>query len=388
MHNLRITNMIHTLLASIIVLMSMSAGFAGEDGWIDLFDGKTLNGWENPYTKGKAIVVNGEIHLTATKGKFFLCTVKQYADFIFEGEVKLPKEGKSNSGFMFRCHKKKNKVFGYQAEVDPTSRGWSGGLYDEGRRGWIEPKKPNKSESANAYRAKTKGAYKHGEWNKYKIQCEGKRLRTWVNGVACIDLEDATDAQGYIGIQHHGEKGQTYCFRNLRIKILKPATQASVFELVPNQVHASDVPGNQKSIGNTMGEQCPKNGTVLFGKDGSLSQWLAEKRGGKIQWTVADGVMTVAPRKGSIMTKDNYANFKLHLEFNINKGGSGQSAGNSGIYIHRRYELQILNSHGQEPIPKNGLGSMYRQKAPDVDAGKPAGEWQVAVDSDIAFKPD
>ena len=76
-----------------------------EEGWVSLFDGKTIEGWENPYTFGTVEVKNGEIHLTANK-KFFLCTKKKYADFIFEAEIQLP-EGKSNSGILFRCHKQK-----------------------------------------------------------------------------------------------------------------------------------------------------------------------------------------------------------------------------------------------------------------------------------------
>ena len=187
--------------------------------WIDLFDGKTLNGWMNPYDRGEATVVDGEIHLKSND-KFFLVTELTYSDFIFEGEVKLP-EGKSNSGFMFRCHVKPNKVFGYQAEADPTARGWSGGLFDEARRQWLNPQKPNDSPSADAFREKTKGSFKRYDWNKYRIQAEGKRLRIWVNDVLCTDYIDDMDAEGYIGLQHHGEDGQIYKFRNIRIKELK-----------------------------------------------------------------------------------------------------------------------------------------------------------------------
>jgi len=205
--------------ALLIALFGSSALQAKDDGWIDLFDGKTLNGWNNSYSHGKATVVDGEIHLVASK-KFFLCTEKTYSDFIFEAEIKMP-EGKSNSGFMFRCHVQPNKVFGYQAEVDTTGRAWSGGLYDEARRGWISPKKPNDSPSGNAYRKKTKGSFKRHDWNKYKIQAEGNHIRIWVNGVLCNDLTDDTDAEGYIGLQHHGEDGQIYRFRNIRVKELK-----------------------------------------------------------------------------------------------------------------------------------------------------------------------
>jgi len=186
--------------------------------WEKLFDGEKLDGWRNPYDHGETKVVDGEIHLVADK-KFFLVTEEKYSDFIFEAEVKLP-EGKSNSGFMFRCHVEPNKVWGYQAEVDPSDRAWSGGLYDEGRRKWLYPQKPNDSPSGDAFREKTEGAFKRYGWNKYRIHAEGNRLRIYVNGVLCTDYNDDVDDEGYIGLQHHGEDGQVYKFRNIRIKEL------------------------------------------------------------------------------------------------------------------------------------------------------------------------
>jgi hypothetical protein len=203
---------------ALIALTGCSCLQAENEGWVNLFDGKTLTGWNNPYDRGESKVVDGEIHLVANK-KFFLCTDKTYSDFIFEAELKMP-EGKSNSGFLFRCHVEPNKAFGYQAECDTEARAWSGGLYDEGRRGWLNPLKPNDSPSGDAFREKTKGSFKRYDWNKYKIHAEGNRLRIWVNGVLCTDYTDDMDAEGYIGIQHHGEKGQIYKFRNIRIKEL------------------------------------------------------------------------------------------------------------------------------------------------------------------------
>ena len=188
---------------------------AKNDGWVDLFDGKTVEGWTNPYARGEITVVDGEIHLKADK-KFFLCTEKKYADFILEVELKMP-EGKANSGVMFRCHVEPNKVYGYQAECDTSARAWSGGLFDEARRGWLNPLKPNDSPSGNAFREKTKGSFKRHDWNKYKIKAEGDRLQIWVNDVLCTDYIDDMDAEGYIGIQHHGEDGQIYKFRNIRV---------------------------------------------------------------------------------------------------------------------------------------------------------------------------
>jgi hypothetical protein len=212
------------LLLAGLICCTLAPAIAAEkpstDGFTPLFDGKTLNGWKNPYTWGKSEVVNGEIHLTGDK-KFFLVTEKTYSDFIFEGEILLPK-GTANSGFMFRAHVEPNKVYGYQSEVDgDPKRAWSGGLYDEGRRMWfISPIKGNAASEAE-FRKRAGNTFKRDDWNTYRITCKGKSIKIEVNGVVTTDVEDDKDASGVIGIQHHGEKGQTYKFRNLRIKELK-----------------------------------------------------------------------------------------------------------------------------------------------------------------------
>ncbi len=185
-----------------------------------LFDGKTLAGWKNPFEWGQVDVVDGEIRLSS-EDKFFLVTEKTYGDFVFEGDVFIP-PGKANSGFMFRAHAEKNKVTGYQAEVDgDDARQWSGGLQEAGGRAWfISPIKGNKVSEA-AFRARAETAFKRNDWNTYRIECRGKSLKIFVNGVLTTDVEDDKTTSGVIGIQHHGEKGQTYRFRNLRIRELK-----------------------------------------------------------------------------------------------------------------------------------------------------------------------
>jgi hypothetical protein len=191
---------------------------------VDMFNGKDLTGWENPYAWGEIDLVDGEIHLSTVKSKFFLCTTRTYKNFRFEAEVKMP-EGKSNSGFLFRCHKKKNRAWGYQAEVDPSERKWSGGLYDEGRRKWMHPDrdfKVGKDEhfSKNLspeWNEEKKNAFKRDDWNKYVIECKGSEIKITLNGVLTTHVIDSIDAEGYIGLQHHGEKGKIYRFRNVRI---------------------------------------------------------------------------------------------------------------------------------------------------------------------------
>jgi len=202
---------------------------AAEEGFTPLFNGKDLSGWKNPYEWGKAEIVGDEIHLTADK-KFFLVTEAQYGDFVFEGEVHLP-EGQANSGFMFRCHVEPNKVYGYQCEIDGSDRRWSGGLYDEGRNQWLWPsqKGRTKVEAALAHEAESQAhfkkpeiqnALKRNDWNHVRITAKGHQLKIELNGVIVTEYTDETDAKGHLGIQHHGEKGQTYRFRDLKIKPL------------------------------------------------------------------------------------------------------------------------------------------------------------------------
>ena len=189
----------------------------GEENWMDLFNGDDLTGWHNPYPHGEFRVTKGIIELVANK-KFFLAYDQKFSDFILKAEIKLPK-GKANSGFLFRSQKKENgTLFGYQAEVDGSDRKWSGGLYDEGRRGWIHPKKPIEN-IYNKYNWKDvrKNAFKRNEWNRYKIRCVDDHIQIWVNDIKTTDLKDSTDKNGYIAIQHHGEKGQIYRFKNIQI---------------------------------------------------------------------------------------------------------------------------------------------------------------------------
>ena len=183
--------------------------------WTRLFDEETLDGWTNPYDWGKARVENGEVRLAADD-KFFLVTDTTYRDFVFEGEVKLP-DRESNSGFMFRANVDTNRVYGYQAEVDPTDRAWSGGLYDEGRRGWLHPPEGD-SVAGVTFREEHGDAFEPTGWNRYRVRAVGDSLEIWLNGEQTTAVRDTMDREGVIGLQHHGEDGKVYRFRNLRVQ--------------------------------------------------------------------------------------------------------------------------------------------------------------------------
>ncbi|WP_111977420.1 3-keto-disaccharide hydrolase [Algibacillus agarilyticus] len=176
--------------------------------------------WQNVYNDGEAKIVDGEIHLIS-KGNWFYLTQQPYTDFIFEAEVKMPKTTEySNSGIIFRAqvgeHPTKGAfAYGYQAEVDPSPRKWSGGLYDQGTpRKWLHPIHPKRSAPDADFKQNLSpewndekaNAYKHLEWNKYKIQAKGSDIKIWVNGILTTHVIDTKAKSGFIGIQHHGSQ--------------------------------------------------------------------------------------------------------------------------------------------------------------------------------------
>ena len=277
--------------------------------WTDLFDGKSLDGWFNPYEWGQAKVVDGEIHLKANR-KFFLTTEETYGDFTFEGEVKLP-DRESNSGFQFRSHAQKNRVFGYQAEVDPSGRAWAGGLYDEGRRGWLNPLKDTPSAQL---------AFEPEEWNAYRVECDGDHLQIFVNGVRTTNYRDPMDITGHFAVQHHGEDGKLYRFRNIRVK--------------------------------DQGEHVWK--PIFNGKN--FEGWH-KLPGGK--WEIEDGVIKATQkasdnRHGLLVTDREFEDFTARLKFR-------HVEGNSGFYFRVKEVDEAVHVHGfQAEIEDGGeTGGLY-----------------------------
>jgi hypothetical protein len=129
---------------------------------------------------------------------------------------------------------------------------------------------------------------------------------------------------------------------------------------------------------------CKSSGTkeVLFnGTD--LSKWQARADGSDAKWVIRDGYMEVNGT-GDIVTKEKYKDFTLHVEFWCPDTGTatGQARGNSGVYLQDRYEIQVLDSYGINPIQKNDCGAVYDQTAPLVNACKPPEQWQTY---DITF---
>jgi hypothetical protein len=192
----------------------------GAEGFVPLFDGRTLDGWHQLGGKAAYRAEDGQI-VGATRPNqpnSFLCTDREYGDFVLELEFKVDPE--LNSGVQIRSEStpeyQKGRVHGYQVEIDPSDRAWSAGIYDEGRRGWLAPLKDNEP---------ARKAFRQGQWNRVRIVAKGDSLRTYLNGVPAADLIDAMTPRGFIGLQVHGVGGRTdpieVRWRDLRIRELK-----------------------------------------------------------------------------------------------------------------------------------------------------------------------
>lgn len=185
------------------------------DGFVSLFDGKTIAGWRKAGGGATYWVEDGCIVGKVGPGpNTFLCTEKTFSNFVLKLEAKFDEPG--NSGIQIRSHQRpgNGRVYGYQCEIDPSERSWSGGIYDEARRGWLFKLDTNEA---------ARKAFKRDDWNEFVIEAQGRRIRTWVNGVPCADFTDESDQadlEGFIALQvHAGKKGQIR-WRNIRIKEL------------------------------------------------------------------------------------------------------------------------------------------------------------------------
>lgn len=306
-----------------------------------------LKSWDKKGGASTYRSVNGEIIGTTAPNteNAFLCTKKTYGDFELEFEVKVHSE--LNSGVQIRSHSvlgyQNGRVHGYQVEIDTTTRGFSGGIYDEARRGWLQDLSKNEA---------GRKAFKNNAWNKYRILAIGENIQVWVNGIKSSEINDDVDKFGFIGLQVHsvGDRKDALevRWRNMRIRDF-------------------GIPGATP----------PKGAETFMSNADDASKWENLKTPGQpIGWNWKSDSFETEPRSGSIMTKKAFGDCKAHVEFSVDENGKeGQENGNSGVYLQGRYEVQVLNSAGQPPALDN-CGAIYSIKAPDYNMALPAGEWQ------------
>lgn len=320
---------------------------------------KDLSGWEvlngtAPFKIEKG-VVTGSTKIGSPNS--FLCTKEKYSDFILEFDTWF--DPQINSGVQIRSESRPDyqagRVHGYQIELDPSTRAWSGGIYDEARRGWLYNLENNPA---------GKKALKPGEWNHYRIEAIGNSIRTWVNGIPCADLIDDVTASGFIALQVHSigddktKEGLLVKWKNIRIVTKDIDKHKTPYTAAIPQI---------SYLNNVLTDREITDGWKLLfdGKSGAGWMNARTKKFPETGWVVEDGNLTMSPETkkagggGDIVSETKYKSFELIFDFKYTKGA------NSGV----KYFIDIERNNGSLA----GIGCEYQvlddRNHPDAKAG-------------------
>ncbi len=349
------------LLFPAIVLICVTTNAQKNDEWKNLFNGTDLKGWE---------VLNGTAEFKVADGVIigvskmntpntFLATKEMYSDFILEYEAKI--DPALNAGVQIRSNSNKDynngRVYGYQVELDPSKRAWTGGIYDEARRGWLY----NLECNTNA-----KKAFKQNEWNKFRVEAIGNSIRVWLNDVPSADIVDDMTASGFIALQVHSigndsrKEGKTVQYRNLRIKTGNLDKEKSPALSKILQISYLNNKLTQREI---------EEGWELLWDGKTTKGWRGARMDGfpTYGWNIENGVLSVeksdggeSTNGGDIVTVDKYKNFVLEVDFRLTKGANSgikyfvDTELNQGAGSSIGCEFQILDDRFH-PDAKNGV---------------------------------
>lgn len=374
------------------ILLLISSCKTNNEPWENLIK-NDLNNWiqlNGPATyQLKDGVIVGTTVTSSPSDDSFLCTKANYGDFILEFDNLV--DPKVNSGVNIRSESHQDyldgQVYGYQVEIDPSKRAWTGGIYDESRRGWLYPLDSN---------PKGQQAFKNGEWNHFRVEAIGNSLRTWLNGVPCADLVDDLTPTGFIGLQVHGigtdstKTGKMVKWKNIRIITKNIEKYLTPYEPVIIQ---------KSFLTNKLSEREVNEGWKLLWDGKTTNGW----RGAKLTtfpesgWVIKDGILSTlesgggeSAAAGDIVTVDKYRNFELIVDFNYSlKANSGikylvNTELNKGAGSSIGCEYQILDDK-EHPDAHQGIGGnrtlagLYDLIAPLPKRDNGAGQWNRAT---------
>jgi hypothetical protein len=380
------------LLVSAVALGAAPLAGQSNGGFRPLFDGSTLDGWYQCNGTAPFTVENGTITGRAVIGSpnSFLCTRAQFDDFILEFEFRQDSLLPYNSGVQVRSAVdpavRGGRVHGYQVDIDPTPRRWTGGIYDESRRGWLHTLDGQPA---------AQQAYRLGQWNRFRVEAIGTSIRTFVNGVPAADLIDDLSPRGLIALQVHdigrdsARVGQAVHFRNLRIRTTNLAAERTPPARVGMQYNR---------IPNTLSDREKAEGWTLLWDGRTTAGW----RGARLTtfpgrgWEIRDGALSVlqtegkeAAAGGDIVTEQEYGNFELVLEYRLTRGANSgikyfvSTALDTGAGSAIGAEFQVLDD-AVHPDAKLGVAGnrtnagLYDLIAPINRRPNPIGEWNQA----------
>ncbi|RAI94129.1 3-keto-disaccharide hydrolase [Algoriphagus yeomjeoni] len=399
---MKYTRNILAVLITSAVLVSCAGEQKVDDGWKDLFNGNDLSGWKTVAGTATFEVVDGTIvgSAVADSPNTFLITEETYGDFILELDLKI-EHSSSNSGVMARgqfdpaARDGNGLVYGYQIEADPSERAWSGGLYDEARRGWLYPLDLNPA-------AKT--AFKMGEFNHYRIEAIGDEIKTWVNGQPVAYVVDDMDKTGFIGLQVHSirnaeDAGRKTTFKNVKIQTENLESMAFDKDIFVVNNRLNSLTDYEKENG----WKLLFNGQNSEGWRGAYKETFPESG-----WSVKDGELNIAAsdgresaNAGDIVTTEQFSAFDLAFEFKLTEGANSGvkyfvtlSEGNKGSAIGLEYQVLDDDNHPDAKMGRDGnrtMASLYDLIKADKNARfiKPVGEWNkgrvvVTPDNNVA----
>lgn len=357
--------------------------------WVNLI-GKDLSNWEQLNGTAPFKLEKGVITGTTVIGSpnSFLCTKEKYSDFILEFDTWF--DPKMNSGVQIRSESRADymngRVHGYQVEMDPSERAWSGGIYDEARRGWLYSLERN---------PEGRKALKVGEWNHYRIEAIGNSIRTWINGIPCADLVDDMTPSGFIALQVHSigkdsaRAGEQVKWKNLKIITKNLDKYKTPYKPVIPQVSflSNKLTDREKSEG----------WRLLF--DGETSSGWMNARTKKFPdngWEIKNGELIINPESkkpgggGDIVTVDKFSDFELVVDFKYTKGANSgikyfiDTESEGGKYASIGCEYQILDDRNH-PDAKAGIGGnrtlagLYDLIAPKSKRDNGADQWNRAM---------
>ena len=347
----------------LVGLFLLSFSQTSAQDWKSLLPDEKLKGWKQLGGEAQYEIKDGVLIGTtvANTPNSFLATPENYNDFILEYEVWV--DPSFNSGVQIRSNSlddyRDGRVHGYQVELDPSSRAYSGGIYDEARRGWLYPLSRNK---------KGGKAFRNGEWNKFRVEAVGNSIKTWVNGVQCANLVDDLTASGFIAYQVHSVRDQDQVGRHVKWRNARILTENLEEYLTPQDPEVPEI----SFLINELTDQEKRRGWRLLWDGESSDGWRGAKRDDFPEngWTIKDGILTVeatdggeSTGPGDIVTVDQYSNFELELEFMITEGANSgikyfvQPSLNKGEGSAIGCEFQILDDKVHPDAKKGGNGN-------------------------------
>jgi len=366
----------------VFLIGSETTTLAG-DGWVSIFNGKDLNGWDGDprYWSVKDGTIHGETtpENPLRSNSFIVWRGGELRDFELKIKFRLLD---GNSGVQYRSKEvDKWVISGYQAEVinNPEMAGF---LYHEKGRGWLvnvgdlmvideNGKKEVIGNVSDANELIKVGFYKEKDWNEYRIIAQGNHIKHYLNGYQTMELIDndrvvdpadpkdrkGAARQGLLALQIHVGPPMVVEFKDIYVRELKPRYGDAVLLFNGRNLDGWKLKGNQQKSKWVVGKAkvSPDNPKHLIAAEGK-------------------GEMVNLPKKHGesvdIYSEAKFGDCQIELQLMVPQGS------NSGVYLMGEYEIQVLDSWGRQTMGNGDMGAIYGASPPPVNACLKPGQWQ------------